>query len=455
MNMPRLLCCVALLLSPLVLGQTAAAIDAKEVLVLAEDTGRWIANTEIKSALGNIWPDDSLHPEVVGYDLASGVSGKVIYFIALYRATGKEEYLSHAKLGSDWLVSFMGEPAQLKSDQRWASLYTGLAGVGVALMHIKEEAPAPRYDAALKQVLGHLADRATTDKHGIHWSEQTNDLIYGDAGTVLFLVHLAQLEGDLHAKELARQGAHSLLARAVDVGEESYWLFRRDKEFNLPNFSHGTAGIAYVLATVGALCEDKALTGGAKRGFGYLRSIAEKNDGKLRIPYGWGSENWQGLYEFGWAHGLTGTSLMFLRMQQLGIDQHHAQKMLLLSRNTLASINLPGPPAAPFAEPAMPLSMRFGRAGLLPLASYWATKYPDDLEVVALRNALFEHIRANAIRDGNTAHWQVDVPDFMGGGRAAYTGLFHGAAGIGLALLNMHARLLKVPPYAQMPDAPY
>ncbi len=71
-----------------------------------------------------------------------------------------------------------------------------------------------------------------------------------------------------------------------------------------------------------------------------------------------------------------------------------------------------------------------------------------------LRNDLWEHIAQSAIGDGGSAHWEVDAPDFMGGGRAAYTGILHGAAGIGLAILQMHARMSDRPPYVDLPDHP-
>ena len=52
------------------------------------------------------------------------------------------------------------------------------------------------------------------------------------------------------------------------------------------------------------------------------------------------------------------------------------------------------------------------------------------------------------------AHWLVEAPAFNAGGRAAYTGLFHGAAGIGLALLSAHADLTGRPRYDDLPDDP-
>lgn len=98
----------------------------------------------------------------------------------------------------------------------------------------------------------------------------------------------------------------------------------------------------------------------------------------------------------------------------------------------------------PFAEPSTPLDLRFGRAGVLLLNSVDA----------GLRDRIWTHLLQVAIRDGRAAHWEVDAPDFMGGGRAVYTGMFHGAAGIGLALLQMHARLSERHPYVELPDYP-
>lgn len=56
------------------------------------------------------------------------------------------------------------------------------------------------------------------------------------------------------------------------------------------------------------------------------------------------------------------------------------------------------------------------------------------------------------MRGEGMAHWQVDAPEFMGGGRAAYTGIFHGASGIGLAVMRMHASMLGRRPYVGLPD---
>jgi lantibiotic modifying enzyme len=445
---------IAVVVLQLAGGRQACALEPGEVLQLAEDAGRWIATTAIAEPGAGPWPDDALAPATAGVDLANGVSGKVVYFVGLYRATGNPEYLALAREGTDYLIGKLDETARTADESHRASLYRGIAGIGLALLCVLDELPEQNYEQALERIVGFIEEWAIQDDAGIHWSPRFNDLLYGDAGTVLFLATVAEQQGDDQLLTLARQGAHALLHRSLFDGDKRYWLFRRDKTFNLPNFSHGTAGIVYVLATVGALADDAGLRAGAAAGFKYLRSIAEVSDGRLRMPYGWGQETWQGLYEFGWAHGLAGTARSFHRLGALGIDADYADRLIELTLNTLADIGLPAPPAEPFAEPATPLDFRFGRAGTLALVSHWASAHPTDVTARDLRDRLFRHIEHAAVRADNTAHWNVDAPAFMGGGRAAYTGLLHGAAGIGLALLHLHADLLGRPAYVSLPDDP-
>jgi hypothetical protein len=422
---------------------------ADEVLLLAEDVGRWLEANATENESGITWPDNVLNAEAVSYDLASGVAGKVVYFVALYRATEKPEYLALAMGGADYLVATLQDSAAFAGNPRRASLYTGVSGIGVALTIVQQHADKTTYTDAIDKVIFLLSEWGIASEQGLHWSDEFNDLLYGDAGTTLFLSWYAEQSGDARALAMANRGARFLLGQAVETDGGKYWYFRRGKLFHLPNFSHGTAGMAYVLATVGAQGNDDSLREGAQAGFNYIKSIAEIADGKLRIPYGWGSDSWDGLYEFGWAHGLAGTTSLFVRLQQAGIDVEAAAEYERLARHTLQHINLPDTPAAPFAEPSTPLDQRFGRAGVLSIAGGWSGNDADGLR---LRNDLWSHLEQAAIRDGNTAHWEVDAPEFMGGGRAAYTGLLHGAAGIGLAILQMHARMSDRQPYVGLPE---
>jgi hypothetical protein len=431
------------------------SVTAEDVLELAEDVGRWLASNATTGAIGITWPDNALNPEAVSYDLATGVSGKVLYFTALYRATGNADYLEMAKGGADYLVSVVQNPALFDENPRRASLYTGISGIGVALLQVQEHLDNPKYGQAVTQVVEQLKDWSVPEATGLRWSDEFNDLIYGDSGTALFLSYVAEQTGDENALNMAKQGAQFLLGQSQITENGSYWYFRRSKPFNLPNFSHGTAGIAYVLATIGTLTDDESLREGARAGFDYIRSIAVLEDGKIRIPYGWGSESWDGLFEFGWAHGLAGTAAFFRRLQVSDINASTATEYEVLSLHTLLNIGLPGVPSEPFAEPSTSDDMRFGRAGVLSLLSRCCVSRSGDKDIVKVRTALWSYIEDAAVRENRMAHWEVDAPAFMGGGRAAYTGIFHGAAGIGLAVLRLHARLEGKQAYLRLTDDPF
>jgi len=429
--------------------QTPVAADA---LVLAQGIGKWLATTAIHGPNGISWPDDARSPTTVGYDLASGVAGKVLYFLALHRATGNSNYLDMALGGAEYLLAVIKDPGSFDGNSRRASLYSGISGIGVALLHVQQY--DPKYARGVTQVVGLLQDWAVESAQGLSWSDDFNDLIYGDAGTALFLAQVAEESGNEAALAMSAEGARFLLSQGQNGEQGAFWYFRRSKPFNLPNFSHGTAGVAYVLATIGSLTNDEALLAGAESGFEYIQSIAEVEGGLLRIPYGWGSESWVGLYEFGWAHGLAGSANLFRRLQQAGIRVEAAAEFERLTKYTILNIGLPGAASEPFAEPSTPLDRRFGRAGILSALSNWSDSDSSD-DVARLMDVIYLHIKDAAVNDAEGVHWEVDAPAFMGDGRAAYTGLFHGAAGIGLAILHAHSSMTGLEPYLRLPDDPY
>ena len=437
---------IAAVTSFTVLAGPVSAAEPDRVLALAVETGRWLEEQAQPQNAGLAWPADAFKPADRAFDLGTGTAGIVIYFLSLYEATGDEKYRDLAEQGGLYLASLLETPDVIGGEARRASLYRGVAGIGVALALLSDR--RPDFNAAVDQVVDLLGAWAVSEAPGVRWSDEFNDLLYGDAGTTLFLAWMAKKTRDLQAMELALSGARFLESRAEPGESGRYWKFRRSQPFNLPGFSHGTAGVAYVLASVSSLAEDPTFSNAAADGFSYLDSIAVVDGSQVRIPYGWPAENWEGLFEFGWAHGLVGADRFFTRLQQRGIRTTAAARYNGLVVNTLATIGLPGIPDAPFAEPSTPLDWRFGRASVLALLS-------DYGEGIETRDAIWRELSERAIRENNSAHWVVDAPEFMGGGRAAYTGILHGSAGIGLALLRLHAALVGNPPYVTMPDDPY
>ncbi len=451
----RLFMCVLVTVAPLT---AAKAVDPSrtEVLELAEAVARWMDSIAVTSEDGVSWPDDALQPEVASFDLGRGVAGKVLFYISLYRATADEQYLETALRGADSLAAVLQRDADFDGLQHRASLYSGIAGMGVAIHNVHQYVKKPRYAAALTAIVQKIDEWAIEhdDSSAIYWSSGWNDLLYGDAGTVLFLAYMGHQTGNQNALDLARRGADSLLLQAQTAAAGSYWLFRRDKDFNLPNFSHGTAGIAYVLETMAQLTGERRYADAALASVSYLNSIAIFENDEVRIPYGWPLESWANQFAFGWAHGLAGTALLYERVSQ-GSREDVATEILASIKQTLVSIDLPATPRSPFSEASMPLDMRFGRASVLRLIADWNAEDSLPAEGLELQNAIWQQLRDAAIRDDDGVHWEVVPPAFMGDGPAAYSGYLHGAAGIGLALLRLHARLGGRQPYVSMPDDPF
>lgn len=426
-------------------GAAAAPPNPDDVLQLADDAGNWLVAHGQKQDEGTAWSPDALSPSAVSNDLGSGTAGVIVFLLALHEASGDEKFLTAAYSGGDYLSALIADPGDIATASRRASLYSGVAGVGVALTLLA------RYDDAYAKPAANavaLLDRwSADDDNGVHWSNEFNDLLYGDAGTALFLAWRAHAADDDQALLLSRAAGRSLLSRGEPASAGQYWRFRRSQPFNLPGFSHGTAGIAFTLGSIGAIADEPEFLEAAHDGLRYLDSIAMEAEGHVRFPYGWPQQNWVGLYEFGWAHGLVGHAIFLQRMQQLAIDTALAESRRVQILHTLAAINLPGDPAHPFNEPATPLDLRFGRAAVLSLLS-------DAAVAQDTRDAIYADIAQQAIRGHGLAHWETDAPEFMGGGRAAYTGLLHGTAGMGLALLRLHASLADRPPYIALPDDP-
>ncbi len=435
----------------------AHATDADAVLALAQDAGRWISAQAIDVDGGRAWPDDALAPDAVSLDLGNGVAGKIVFFVALYNATGNRKYLDEAIAGGDYLRRQLEAPDAFSGERR-AGLYSGLSGALVAFRNLatvntgedgetdmRHALIRAQALAAIESIEHRLLNWAVADGGGVYWSRTFNDLLFGDAGTVLALSGRAGEPGTTPVKS----GALRLGERMARADEGAYWLFRRDKEFNLPNFSHGAAGITYVLATAAAAWDEPRIANAAAAGADYLASIAERRSGLTLMPYGWPAENWDGLYEFGWAHGIAGDLLTLTRLEQSGIriDTAVALKRELLA--TLSKSGLPGEPAPPLAEPSTPHDLRFGRAGVL-----YVLSAVDPEGSAELCEALWQYLDAHAVRSNGTAYWPLEAPAFMGGGRQAQTGILHGAAGIGLALLEYHAAMSGSAPYFEMPDLP-
>ncbi|MGH2628513.1 MAG: lanthionine synthetase LanC family protein, partial [Anaerolineales bacterium] len=264
----------AIALPPLFRGRLQglrAAGRERPHLDLALSCARWIEASRQSTAAGAAWPADPLKPESVGLDLYNGMPGVVLFYIELYHATGDVQWLRTASTGADHLIAAMGEQGE-KMDP---GFYTGLAGFAFTFDQLAQEGQADRYHAAAERALDLLIKRVTRSGKGAAWND-VNDIISGSSGIGLTLLALRPKDGRFTAH--AADAGQALVERGMPAEGGLTWLMTPSFQRNMPNFSHGTAGVAYFLATLHQRTGDRSFLNAALAGARYLDAIATRRD---------------------------------------------------------------------------------------------------------------------------------------------------------------------------------
>ena len=199
------------------------------------------------------------------------------------------------------------------------SYFAGLAGDAVAL-----RALAPGSEDGAIQRLHEIATPAGWPTTVFpHVEGPINDLVLGNAGVVL----TALWSRHPLSETIAEIGCEALMAQSQDARQGLTWRMHARREELLPNFTHGTAGIAAALATAGHQQTRSDWISAATRGAEHLVSIAELADGAMRVPHYVPHGNHdEDEYTYSWCHGPTGTSYLFLALAEAGVTSvcgHH------------------------------------------------------------------------------------------------------------------------------------
>jgi lantibiotic modifying enzyme len=206
-------------------------------------------------------------------------------------------------------------------------LYTGDAGVGHAFLvrhALRKDADSL---AMAVEVGDSLLARAKQEHGGITWGVQP-DLIVGNAGTALFLLELGQASGHARFLQGAQQAAAALDTTAVrekstvdDTKMLPTWLYRMGKRsMHMPNFSHGTAGVAYALLRIGAAVEDQALIAAGKAGAEWMIEHTVEDGEGCKWPH---TSPGATMFQGGWCHGPAGTGRLFLLLHSMTGEQRY------------------------------------------------------------------------------------------------------------------------------------
>jgi lantibiotic modifying enzyme len=279
-----------------------------------------------------------------------------------------------------------------------------------------------------------------------------NDATLGTASVLLGAVW-ATRHGVPGAAELAGQAVDILLAEQESRNGGAYWPFvpRRflleGGDVQMPNWSHGQAGIAASLAAAGIALERADLVARATSGAEQLLTVADFSDGGVRLPHRIPGHPELDTFTYSWCHGPPGTSLLFAALDRGAVPTVSGRTPAELEQACLHSLRASGIPERVYPGFWDNDGRCCGTAGAGDIVlNVWQRKRRDEDRAFAttLGDALVER----AIKDGEQTYWRfvehrVEDPLLPPG-----PGWMQGAAGIVTYLFRL-ARLLDAGPGAE------
>lgn len=211
---------------------------------------------------------------------------------------------------------------------------------------------APGADLAVARLL----DLATPDGWPPSWLDpdrflphgRCNDATLGTASVLLGAVWAVRhdLPGAL---ELAEKASTVLVNERVETSSGLDWdfvpaRFQRERRGQMPNWSHGLAGIAGALAAAGVGLGRPDLVDAARLGAEHLVTLADTGDDGMRLPHVTPGQEGLDTYTYSWCHGPAGTSLLFAALDRGGVAGVAGRSAYDWERACLCSLRRSGVP---------------------------------------------------------------------------------------------------------------
>ena len=432
-------------------GQEETALSSR-YLERATEIANWLDSVAVKSDSGTFWPatpEDSFEPSNILYN---GTPGVVLFYIELYRVNNDKRYLETAVAGGDWLI---GQVKKLDEKSN-AAFYTGAAGIGYTLNQLYAVSKQPRFLLASNDVFDWIIKSAivkTVDgEKRAKWNDVT-DIIGGSAGIGFYLVDFANRhpEKRQQATEMAIATGNQLVAVAINDNDSKGFKWNMSPVFarEMPNYSHGTAGVCDFLLSLGSLPQASAngeqkqpnrFITAARNGAVYLESLAYKKENANMIPHHYPEDG--KLFYLGWCHGPTGTVGFLSRLARFEDDPEQSQRWNDLSNkltHAMMSAGIPGKRSNGFWNNC---GLCCGNAGAASFLLDFSKVNKND-KAIKLSDELTDDLLKRAtklkLNDGKTGlkwtHAEHRVrPEYL----KAQTGLMQGASGIGIWLIKRH-----------------
>jgi lantibiotic modifying enzyme len=412
-------------------------------LDIAMRCAEWIARSTQDHPQGAAWPADPLRPSSVGLDFYNGMPGVVAFFADLHAASGDSRWLDFARRGGAYLRASWDRAGASFGD----GLYTGLAGHAVALRMLAQNGGGAEWEEAARDATRRLVARAKAVADGVEWST-SNDIISGTAGIGLYLLRAGAVWKDASLVDVAAKAGRRLLATGVAAEGGRMWFPAGATGRNYPNFSHGTSGVAYFLATLHQHTREQAFLDGALAGATYLDAVSTARDGTRAIFHV--SGDGEDRFYLSWCHGPVGTARLFQRLHQITGDAKWSRWIDELTATVVAS----GVPDQRTTGYWNNISQCCGNVGIgqycIDLARYRPTP-----AIKGLRERVESNTMSRATDDANGLRWVQAENRVQPENLVAQTGFMQGAAGVGSFFLQLDAFTRGRAWATPLPDTPW
>ena len=375
--------------------------------------------------------------------LYSGSPGVVLFLLELGRVTGDERWTGLAASGADHLLANV--PAEIRD--AGAGLWTGIAGIGFTLGEAHRYTGDARYREGAVRCAELLHASAEETEHGARWSPVT-DVISGSAGTGFYLLWSARRFDRQEDRELAARVGRELIAAGEEDAIGLGWALSPTYPRRMPNFSHGTAGVAAFLAALYLETGNESFRDAAVAGGRRLVALAHVNGDAFRVRHHMpGGDD---LYYLGWCHGPVGTARLF----HLLFEATDNPAWSMWEERCARAVTGSGLPVKRTPGFWNNVGQCCGSAGV---AGFFLDRHAEtgDAEALAFAVAMSDDLFARGTRDEDGLSWvQAEHrvrPELL----QAQTGHIQGAAGIGLLLLHVDGALRGRERGVRLPDDPH
>lgn len=308
--------CLALVFSISSFSPAQTILEEPEHLDKIIALEKRIESGSIHRGDGIQWP--VAHPDTnlewgENFSLYDGNAGIILFYAEAGKVLNNKAYLAKAKAGAKQIMAGI-------EDIKEGSLYAGLTGIAYVMSEVATITGDQYYQDCYEQLIGIIYEMAANESL---INTNANDIISGWAGTGMFFLYVWEKYNDEKALEVAKKSAHFLkMSRELAQGGLR-WLPWVASQIYMPNFAHGTSGIAYFFARIYEVTGDEEYLSLAIEGAKHLEAIAVKENNSFKVIHTEGMN--PPIYYLGWCHGPTGTLRLFLKLYTLTGDQHWYQ----------------------------------------------------------------------------------------------------------------------------------